>query len=80
MAKHSLDEFLELIHQQVSSAEALGAQLLKAKALLDIASETSLSAQTKLTRHAYFWALDDIIKKACVINEKCLDILLRKVH
>jgi len=79
MAKHSLNELWELINQQASSIETLGIQLLKAKALLGIVLDANFLAHSESIKHAYFWVLDDIVEEASVLNEQCLDALLKNL-
>ncbi len=77
MADHSLKELSALINQQVTSRENLSIQLLKAKALLDIALDDHFSTHSTALIYAYLLTLDDVVEKARALNEESLDRLLK---
>ena len=76
MAIHSVDDLHALINQQTQVQEALGENLLKLKALVNVALGEGFFIQEPATLYHYFWAMSDVLSEASQLNQQGLKGLL----
>jgi len=78
MAHHIVNEFHQLINQQIQAREKLGEQMFKAGSLAYIASEDGFLERPAVVTSHYLWALKDVIEQIKVTNEEALTLLLKR--
>ena len=78
MAEYSVSYLLNLINAQVKLLENINTCLSKAEALAQVALGDDFLAYPEVSIYNFLWALSDIIEQAKSLNEKSLNILLKR--
>jgi hypothetical protein len=78
MAEHSVNHLSSLINQQIDYQEDLSEHLSKADALAKVALSNDFFDTSDEIKRNYFWALNDIIDSAKMINEQTLSLLFER--
>lgn len=80
MGETSLNEFLSLINESVELQQLLSHQILKSKALADVALSDDFLTYHTATIQFYLLAINDSIESSENLSEKSINFLMKIVR